>query len=243
MRKHTLSINNLYYNNKRQRHNNSLFHTQDRISNTEETQITYTSQPQMNNPSTHTFTNSLWDSTSSSTGGGAIYVSGTSSLTLSDCLFISCKSSSQSSSDTFGGGALYFTSSGTLSVSSALFLSCSAVGERGGAIHIHASGDVSLIAVTVADCHCSVWGGGILVEAGPSFSVSDSILILCSTRIGGACGFYGRKSEFSVFNCLFSQNSATDSSPGGGAIQDHMFEPTYKCKYYFSFFTQNSAQI
>ena len=144
MRKPTLSINNLSYNNKSPRIDSYFLYTQDHISNNEKTQITYTSQTQMNNPSTHTFTNSLWDSTSSSTGGGAISVSGSSSLTLNNCLFLSCKSSSQSSSDKFGGGALYFTSSGTLSVSSALFLSCSAVGERGGAIHHLGSGDSSI---------------------------------------------------------------------------------------------------
>ena len=195
----------------------------------------------MNNPSTHTFTNSLWDSTSSSTGGGAIYVSGTSSLTLNNCLFLSCKSSSSSSSDWFGGGAILFISTGQLSLLSALFLSCYAVGERGGAIHVRFCGDTSFSNATCVDCSCSTVGGGLLAEGCHGLALSNSIFINCRTQIGGACGFYERYSIFSVSNCIFGKNSASHSLRGGGAVEDNVYDAHYYCIYSYSFFTQNTA--
>ena len=136
-----------------------------------------------------------------------------------------------------------FRSTAVLSISSALFFSCSALGQRGGAIQITGRGDLSVSEAKFIDCHCYKWGGGILAEGSPSLSLANSYFILCSTGIGGACGFYERKTTFSVSNCLFSKNSATEPDPGGGAIQDCVYDPNYICEYRFSFFTQNIAEV
>ena len=189
------------------------------------------------------FKSCRWDSCSSTEAGGAIYLQEDYPLTVIDCSFISCTSQSSSPTYEYGGGAIAFLSSGLLDIQSTSFICCSAVGMRGGAVHIRGTGDAAISAATIFDCCCSKCGGGFLIENGPSFALSDSSFVACETQIGGACGFHRRKSTFSVSNCIFAKNHASHSSRGGGAAEDNVYDPLYCCKYSFSFFSQNIAEV
>ena len=189
------------------------------------------------------FISCTWDSCSSTDAGGAIYLQEDYPLTVIDCSFVYCKSKTASSNYYWGGGAIAFVSTDLLDIKSTSFIHCSASGVRGGAIHVHDIGNVLISHSLFLDCVCSTVGGGILVEDEPSLSLSSSHFIDCHTKIGGACGFYKRKSTFSVSNCLFANNKASDLSIGGGAIVDCLYPSSYLSQYRFSFFTQNKAYV
>ena len=189
------------------------------------------------------FKSCTWTSCSSPEAGGAIYLEDNYPLTLIDCSFLSCKSQPVSLPFLNGGGAIAFFSTGILTISSTSFISCSALGDRDCALHISARGDAFISNAAFIDCHSSMYGGGMLAEWNPSLSLAHSQFLFCSTNIAGSCGFYRRKSVFSVSNCLFSRNSANDSSRGGGAIEDYIYDPSLSCEYSFSFFTHNTAPV
>ena len=62
----------------------------------------------------------------------------------------------------------------------------------------------------------STYGRGIVAEYAPSLSLSNSKFILFRTQFGGACGFHGRKSQFSVSNRFYVNNHPNHSLPEEG---------------------------
>ena len=145
--------------------------------------------------------------------GGAIYLSGSNTLTITDSLFHKCISNGDGSEP--GGGGIFITGSeSSLSVSGSIFLTCEA--------NVYPRGGGGFFALGVQKCHSS-----------------SSRFISCSTTCaGGAIFFQKPNTNFLVSDTLFSGNSATLH---GGAIRELEISISPCIHLKFDCFTRNTA--
>lgn len=160
----------------------------------------------------------------SAVGGGAIYIRGDFSGTLTDCVF-------ENNTAALGGGAIYCTSTGELSIircefrngtanrggviyngyASLIFSQCILVGnqaEYAGAIST--GGDITLTNCLLANNQALVWGGALSNMMNTSRSVNCTF-VGNSANYGGAI-FSNIECDTTAINSIFWNNAAQTGS-------------------------------
>lgn len=175
--------------------------------------------------------------TNSADGGGAIYIRGDFSGTLTDCLF-------ENNTAALGGGAIYCTGTGELSIIRCEFRDGTA--NRGGVIYngyaslilsecilesnqaeyagaISTGGDITLINCLLANNQALVWGGALSNMENTSRSINCTF-VGNSANYGGAI-FSNIECDTIAINSIFWNNSAqigsqiaTSGSHGGSTL-------------------------
>lgn len=193
--------------------------------------------------STATFSSCLFlDINSTSNGAGISFTSG-DSLTIKDCIFISC--CNYVDFDSSNGGGAVFIKSGELFVLSSVFTHCVTSSCGGGILAYRGCSSSSVRFSSFLLCK-SFYGSGITSFYGPSSSVFSSYFISCTAeRFGGGLYHDSQNSLSFIYtsNTLFSNNKAesnTNNNRGGGAFEDYR-QAAYPSQYCFSFFTHNTA--
>ena len=149
----------------------------------------------------------------STKNGGGVYASGTSNtLSVDDCLFKDCVTSSHESI-TAGGGMYMSGSTSSLIIHSSTFSTCKATVEDYG-------------------------GAGLMISNLKIASISSSRFILCSTNSRGGGVYINEFTPVTFTDILFSGNTA---DVYGGAIREYENSRASTPHLKYSFFTNNSA--
>ena len=154
-------------------------------------------------------------SCTSSLNGGAVFSDGKwNSLTVADCLFKDCLTTSTTSYPG-GGGICVEGSSASLTIHTTSFIECKAsVTNRGGS-------------------------GFFASQMHSSYTYSSRFISCLTNCAGGAIFFYEVSNAISISDTLFSDNSAASH---GGAIREHSNTIPSTPHISYSFFTGNTAQ-
>ena len=144
-------------------------------------------------------------------GGGAVYSTAGSLLSLTSSTFVRCSTTS------FGGGLLATKDLLNVSISFCSFFHCTA--DPGGAVSLFYGPSSTFISSRFISCASYLAGGGIYYDC-----TSNSALFCLSDSL------FAHNTAESNGNPL----------RGGGAFEDYRYY-LYTSKYSFSFFTENTA--
>ena len=191
------------------------------------------------------FTSCTFISLTTTDDGGAISFTSGSSLSVYQCMFISC-SAPQAEYWYHGGGAVFSNTGDILSVKSSTFIACSTNTFGGGVLATAACKYCSVSLCSFFHCTAE-HGGGVCVFLGPSSTVDSSRFCSCTASFGcgsgGGGGLYHDcqgDSGIDASNLLFNKNAAYSTGRGGGGFEDYRWSQ-FSITFSFSFFTQNTA--
>jgi|GEM_PF-1716943 len=167
-----------------------------------------------NNSGNPTVTNCTFSGNRTGFGGGGMGSDGTSSLTVTGCVFFG-----NTATGGYGGG-LHNAGTGTSTVTDCAFTGNNAAGGGGGGMY-NGSGSPTVTGCTFSG-NTATGGGSGMFNDGSSPSVTDCLFADNATSdVGG--GIYNGGGSPSVTGCTFSGNSAAN---GGGMCNYSSSSPT-----------------
>ncbi len=152
-----------------------------------------------------------WGYDSSGSGGGGIYMSGTSAVNVTNTIF------SGNNTSASGGGGI-FNYGGTLNVANSTFSDSFHVPLGGGGIYNTYGGTVNVTNTTFANNSLGYggWAGGGIFNNSGTLKVTNSTFYNNSINNGGGGGgLYNNLGAVTVTNCAFVNNRTTHDNGGG----------------------------
>ena len=181
-----------------------------------------------------------------SADGGAIYASGgTTELTVKDCAFIDCSSTSQTNYYS-GGGAIYTESISSISVINSDFVwnKSSKQAYSGGALTVRFPSSTTIRDNTFTKCCIGSSGGAIYIQSSSPDRTSTVIencrILNCKGTTnggGGICAHLNYQYNDLITECLFS---LCTNYYGGGLYLYHPTSSSGQYPVHFCFFNKNS---